>query len=164
VAPKEDAALKGIGELQALLKQRTWDKDVILWLGSEKSLLCAIASTKHVILDLLDLFDLDDLPVDDDATKHALREHLREQLKTIPKGPENRTVLVVKSIGLLARYKVGLKDFYDWFVGSHTVVALLLEGLPEKTNWPDEVRCDAKRLFGYFAEPGMVKEVYTANG
>lgn len=156
--------MKGIAELQALLNQRTWDKDVLLWLGSEKSLLNAIASTKHVTLDLLDMFELDNLPVDDDATKHTLCERLRERLKTIPKGPEHRTVLVVKSIGLLARYKVGLKDFYDWFVGSYTVVALLLEGLSERTTWPDEVRCDAKRLFRYFAEPGMVKEVYVANG
>jgi hypothetical protein len=31
-------------------------------------------------------------------------------------------------------------------------------------RWPDEVHLDANRLFGYFAEPGMVKEVYADNG
>jgi hypothetical protein len=36
--------------------------------------------------------------------------------------------------GLLVRYKVGLKDFYDWFVNSQTVVVLPLEGLPEQPN------------------------------
>ncbi|HRK67828.1 MAG TPA: hypothetical protein PKY73_09765, partial [Hyphomonas sp.] len=56
--------------------------------------------------------------------------------------------------------EVGLRDFYDWFVGSHTIVALLLEGTGEKTGWPDEVKCDTKRLLDYFSEPGMVKEVY----
>ena len=70
---------------------------------------------------------------------------------------------IVKSIGLLVRYKVGLKEFYDWFIGSHTVVALVLEGLPENTDWPEEVRCDPKHLFDYFAEAGMVSDIYGAN-
>jgi len=63
---------------------------------------------------------------------------------------------------LLARYHVGLADFYNYFVGDHTIVILLLEELPEKSEWPDEVRCDSKRLPGYFSEAGMVKETYSA--
>ena len=152
--------MKREADLKALMKQRTWDKEVLMWLGSEKSLIGALGSAKHVVLDLLDLFQSDNLPPDDDATKDAIHEQLRQRLRAMPKGPDNRTILVVKSIGLLARYKVGLKDFYDWFVGSHTLVALLLEGSTEKTDWPDEVRCDTKRLLDYFNEPGMVKEVY----
>src|SRR6185437_8928691 len=164
MAQKGDAPLKGITDLQTLFKQRTWDKDVLLWLGSERSLLNVLGSTNRVILDLLDLFDLDSLPVDDDETHRDLSQRLRDRLRSIPKGPSNRTVLVVKSIGLLARYRIGIKEFYDWFVGSHTVVALVLEGLPEHTNWPEEVRCDAKRLSEYFGEAGMVKDVYAAKG
>ena len=156
--------MKSAADLKALVKQRTWDKEVILWLGPEKPLVSALGSTKHVVLDLLDLFEPDSLPPDDDSTKDVLCAKLRERLRSIPKGPENRVVLVVKSIGLLARYSVGLKEFYDWFVGSHTVLVLLLEDLPEKSDWPDEVRCDPKSLPGYFEEPGMVKEIYTANG
>ncbi|HOC57134.1 MAG TPA: hypothetical protein PKI20_16065 [Verrucomicrobiota bacterium] len=152
--------MKGEADLKALVKQRTWDKEVLVWLGTEKSLIGALGSAKHVVLDLLDLFQPDSLPPDDDTTKDAIHGQLCQRLRAIPKGPDNRTVLVVKSIGLLARYKVGLKDFYDWFVGSHTVVALLLEGTVEKTDWPDEVKCDTKRLLDYFNEPGMVKEVY----
>ncbi len=152
--------MKAEPDLRALVKQRTWDKEVFVWFGTEKSLVGALGSAKHVVLDLLDLFQSDSLPPDDDATKEAIHDQLRQRLRTMPKGPDNRTVLVVKSIGLLARYKVGLKDFYDWFVGSHTLVALLLEGTVEKTDWPDEVRCDTKRLLDYFSEPGMVKEFY----
>ncbi|HOC57945.1 MAG TPA: hypothetical protein PKI20_20165 [Verrucomicrobiota bacterium] len=152
--------MKGEADLKALVKQRTWDKEVLVWLGTEKSLIGALGSAKHVVLDLLDLFQPDSLPPDDDTTKDAIHGQLCQRLRAIPKGPDNRTVLVVKSIGLLARYKVGLKDFYDWFVGSHTVVALLLEGTVERTDWPDEVKCDTKRLLNYFNEPGMVKEVY----
>src|ERR1700674_2212915 len=155
MARKWDAAVKGITDLRVLLKQRTWDKGVGLWLGSEHSLLDAIGSTKYVSLDLLDLFDIDSLPADDDETHSDLCERLRNRLKAIPKGPDNRTVLVVKSIGLLARYRIGLKEFYDWFVGSYTVVVLVLDGIPAKTNWPEEVHCDSKQLFNYFAEAAM---------
>ena len=164
LAREGDAHLKGIADLQKLLKQRTWDKDVLLWLGSEKSLLDVLGSIEPVILDLLDLFNLDSLPVDDEETHIYLSERLRQRLKSIAKGPDNRTVLVVKSIGLLARYTVGLKEFYDWFVGSYTVVALILEEPPQQIAWPEEIRYDAKRLFEYFAEAGMVKDIYVANG
>jgi hypothetical protein len=152
--------LKGEADLKALVKQRTWDKEVLMWLGSEKSLIGALGSAKHTVLDLLDLFQFDKLPPDDDSTKDAIQGQLRQRLRAMPKGPDNRTILVVKSIGLLARYKVGLNDFYNWFIGSHTLVALLLEGSTEKFDWPDEVHCDTKRLLDYFNEPGMVKEVY----
>jgi len=150
--------------MNALVKQRTWDKEVLLWLGPEKPLTHVFGSTKHAVFDLLDLFQPDSLPPDDDSTKERLRDQLRQRLRSIQKGPDNRIVLVVKSIGLLARYRVGLKEFYDWFVGSHTILILLLEDAPEKSGWPDEVRCDSKRLLGYFEEPGMVKEIYTADG
>ena len=156
--------MKGIADLRVLLKQRTWDKEVVLWLGSEKSLLDAFGSAKCVSLDLLDLFDLNSLPADDDETHSDLCERLRGTLKAIPKGPDNRTVLVVKSIGLLARYRVGLKEFYDWFVSSYTVVVLVLDGVPTKTNWPEEVHCDSKQLFNHFAETGMVNDIYAVNG
>jgi len=126
--------LKGIADLNALLKQRTWDKEVILWLGAEKPLISALGSTKHVIFDLLDLFTPDNLPIEDDATGEMLREQLRHSLRAKPKGPDNRTILIVKSIGLLARYNIGLKEFYDWFVGSHTIVILVLEDMPEKSD------------------------------
>jgi hypothetical protein len=164
MARKGNAALKGTEELQALLKQRTWDKEVLLWFGSERSLLEALGSTNYANLDLLDLFDPDSLPEDDEATRDALIVGLRQHLRAMPKGPQERTVLIVKSIGLLARYKTGLKEFYDWFVGSYTVVVLLLEGLPDTSKLPSEVRCDANRLFGYFSEPGMLKNIYTAKG
>ena len=156
--------MKGGADLNSLVKQRTWDKEVLLWLGADKPLFGALGASKHVVLDLLDLFQPDRLPMDDDATKDVMHDQLTQRLRSFPKGPDSRTVLIVKSIGLLARYGIGLKEFYDWFVGSHTLLILLLECAPEKSEWPDEVRCDPNRLIRYFTEPGMVKDVYAAGG
>jgi hypothetical protein len=156
--------VKGLAAFKTLLQQRTWDKEVLLWFGPEKPLLDALGTTTYVELDLLDLFQPESLPIDEAATTDELRDSLRERLRTIPKGPQNRTVLIVTSIGLLARYEAGLSEFYNWFVGSYAIVVLLMENEPDKSDWPDEVRCEAKRLVRYFTEPGMVKDVYHTKG
>ena len=156
--------MKSATHLQALVKSRAWDKEILLWAGSEKSLQQALGPETFILLDLLDLFDPSNLPPDEDTTRDQLRDRLRSHLKEIHSGPDNRVILVVKSIGLLARYSVGLTMFYDWFVGSFALVILLLEGGQETTEWPEEVRCESNRLLKYFCEPGMVKEVFTTNG
>ena len=74
---------------------------------------------------------MNNLPIDEDQTRDGCAPNFANGYGQYQKGPDNRTVLIVKSIGLLARYNVGLKEFYDWFVGSHTLVVLLLESIVE---------------------------------
>jgi hypothetical protein len=147
--------MKSASHLLALIGSCTWDKELVMWIGSEKTLQQALGSAKTLTIDLLDLFDLDNLPSDDASTRDQLRDRLRDKLRAIQHGPDNRVILVVKSIGLLARYNVGLTVFYDWFIGDFTMAVLLLDGGTEKVDWP---------LLSYFSEPGMVKEVYRTSG
>jgi hypothetical protein len=72
-------------------------------------------------------------------------------------------VLIVKSIGLLARYEVGLRDFYEWFCGDFSMVVLVLEAVIEDQAWPDEVQCHREKLLDCFQEPN-VKRTYTVRG
>ena len=147
-------------QLRDLAGSRTWDKELVMWVGSEKDLHQALGTAKSITLDLLDLFDPENLPSDDEATGQELREKLPQRLRAIPRGPSDRVILIVKSIGLLARYNVGLKAFYDWFIGDFTMVVLLLDGGVETVGWPEEVRCEGNRVLSYFSEPGMVKHVF----
>jgi hypothetical protein len=156
--------VKSAEHLKTLIASRAWDKELLMWIGSENALRQALGSTKCHVLDLLDLFDLGNLPADDESTRDQLREGLRDELKSIQRGPDNRVILVVKSIGLLARYNVGLNAFYDWFIGDFAMVVLLLDGGTEKVGWPDEVRCECNRLLNYFSEPGMVKDIFSTSG
>ena len=156
--------MKRPSELTKLVRQRTWDKDVVLWVGTEAGLLDALKHVKIADLDLLDLFDETNLPMDDEATRSRLTRELRAKLKAIPIGPDNRTALIVKSIGLLARYNVGTSEFYKWFCGDFAMVVLLLDGVPEQTEWPDEIACDGNRLLNYFREPDVVKHVFVGKG
>jgi len=156
--------VKRTSELAQLVRQRTWDKDVVLWVGTEASLVEALKHTKTVTLDLLDLFDETNLPMEDEETRLLLIRELRAKLKTTPTGPEKRMALIVKSVGLLARYNVGTSEFYKWFCGDFAMVVLLLDGVPERTEWPDEMVCDASRLLHYFREPDVVKHVFAEKG
>jgi hypothetical protein len=156
--------VKRPSELTTLVRQRTWDKDVVLWVGAEADLLDALAHVKIATLDLLDLFDEANLPTDDEEIRSHLTRELRARLRAIPTAPENRTVLIVKSVGLLARYNVGTSEFYKWFCGDFAMVVLLLEAMPEKTEWPDEIVCDGNRLLSYFSEPDVVKHVFAGKG
>lgn len=150
--------------LRALAGSRTWDKELVMWVGSEKELDEALGTAKFIVLDLLDLFDPEDMPPDDEATGQLLRERLPQRLRAIPRGPSERVILIVKSIGLLARYNVGLGAFYNWFIGDFAMVVLFLDGGVETVGWPEEVRCEGNRILSYFSEPGMVKRVFNTSG
>jgi len=152
--------MKTVADLIALTRQRTWDKDVILWIGSEKALMEALGEVPHTVLDLLDLFDEDHLPMDEEETRVQLIGGLRKRLRSMDTAPENRSVLIVKSIGLLAHYHTGVKEFYDWFCGDFAMVVLVLEGPMEDCLWPDDVICDSDKLIDCFQAPTVVKQVF----
>jgi hypothetical protein len=155
--------MKAPAQLASLLQQRTWDKEVALWVGPEAALLNLIGAVPHSTLDLLDLFDEDKLPMDDDETRQQLAASLASRLRAMPTGADHRLVLIVKGIGLLARYGVGLREFYEWFCGDFSMVVLVLDGLVDDTTWPEEVFCDSDRLPTYFQEP-LVKNVFGSKG
>ena len=114
------------------------------------------------MLDLLDLFKPASMPVEDDEVRQHLSRSLRQYLKSIPRVAAKRTVLIVRSAGLLARYRVGVQDFYDWFCDDFAMVILLVEGSCSEGEWPDEVECGPDRLVEYFKDSGMVKRLIEA--
>lgn len=152
--------MKTAAELTALVGQRTWDKELVLWFGAEGALRQALGTVSVERLDLLDLFEEAALPDDDEATRERLVLGLRERLRSIRSGPDRRVVLVLGSIGLLVRYRTGLKELYDWFLGDFALAVLLLEGTVEETRWPEEIRCDPDRLLEAFSLGGSVKNLY----
>jgi hypothetical protein len=102
--------------------------------------------------------------MDAEETRAQLLRSLRHRLQSLQVGAERRTVLVVKSIGLLARYHAGVREFYEWFCSDFAMVVLILDGLPEEHVWPEEVVCDADCLLKYFNAPGVVKQVFGEKG
>jgi len=156
--------VKTAEDLVALVKQRTWDKDLVLWLGSEQKLLDVLRQGSYQLLDLVDLFDEGSLPMDDESTRSFLGRELRKKLQAFDSSSGRRTILIVKSVALLARYGVGIREFYNWFCNDFRMAVLLLDGPLEHREWPEEVVCHNDLLLKYFSSPGMVKEVYREGG
>lgn len=156
--------MKTADDLAVLVKRRTWDKDLVLWLGSQQKLVEVLRPGSHEILDLLDLFDEGCLPMDDESTRSLLAQDLRNRLQSVEVGSVRRTIVIVRSIALLARYGVGIREFYNWFCNDFRMAILLLEGPLEHVDWPEEVICNDDLLLKYFDSPGMVKEVFRERG
>jgi hypothetical protein len=156
--------VKTAADLTKLVQQKTWDKEVVLWVGAEGGLRAALGGAPTLDLDLLDLFDPDNLPMDDDETRTVLQRQLRKRLQNLGTGPGNRAVLVVRSVGLLARYRAGVRDFYEWFCNDFGMVVLALGGVPGEPVGSPEVVCVPDRLVDYFRAPDVVKEVYGEAG
>lgn len=149
-------------ELTSILNRRTWDKELILWFGPESKLAPLLADVETHTLDLLDLFSPVGMPIEDDEVRLHLSRSLRKHLKSIPRTVAKRTALIVRSAGLLARYRVGVQDFYDWFCDDFAMVILVVEGSCSEGDWPDEVQCSPDRLVEYFKDTGMVKRLIEA--
>ncbi|MCY2987032.1 MAG: hypothetical protein NTY19_04090 [Planctomycetota bacterium] len=154
--------MQAIEELVQLLRQRTWDKELLLWSGPEAKLLPALTGLQAETLDLLDLFDPAQLPIDDDEIRLHLCRSLRRRLQAVDRAPGKRTVLIVRSAGLLARYRAGVREFYEWFCDDFSMVILLVEGPYADEDWPDEVDGKSDRLIDYFMDPGMIKRQFGA--
>ncbi len=149
-----------VDDLAKLLRQRTWDKELNLWVGSEHPLRSALDGVRTETLDLLDLFDPDNLPIDDDDIRHHLARALRQKLQAISRPSHQHVVLIVNSAGLLARYSVGVREFNDWFCDDFSMVFLVIEGQSTEPRWPDEVECDPDQLVEYFVDATLIKQQF----
>lgn len=151
-------------DLEELLRQKTWDKEVVLWLGSESRLKDLLSNHNIHELDILDLFDPDNLPSDDDGTRMRLTQALRSRLQNLNATARNRIVLVVRSCALLARYGVGLKELYNWFCGDFGMVIMPMHHPKDDLAFPENVIIEKDRLFNYFSEPGMCSRIVADKG
>jgi len=147
-------------ELSQLVAQRTWDKELNLWVGPECQLRAALEEGKLETLDLLDLM-ADDVPADDDDARLYLARAIRQYVKSIPREIGQRMILIVLSAALLAKYGVGVRGFYEWFCDDFSMVFLVLEGHCADITFPEDVECHPKQVIDYFcATSGLIKRKF----
>jgi hypothetical protein len=149
-------------DLSKVLSQQTWDKELILWLGPESKLLPSLTNVQVNTIDLLNLFAAIEIPGEDDGVRKHLSRSLRQYLKSVPRVVGKRIVLIVRSAGLLARYRVGVQDFYDWFCNDFALAILIVEGTCHGTEWPEDVECSPDQLVDYFNDSGIVQRFMQA--
>jgi len=91
-------------QITTLVRERTWNKELILWFGPEGKLRPVLEGIQIRDIDLLDLFTAAEMPSEDDDIRQHISRSLRQYLKSIPRVAKTRDVLIVRSSGLLARY------------------------------------------------------------
>jgi hypothetical protein len=147
-------------ELSQIVSQRTWDKELNLWVGPERQLREQLEGLRVETLDLLDLI-VGDVSADDDDVRLQLARAIRQHVKAIPRERGQQVVLIVLSAGLLARYGVGVREFYEWFCDDFSMVFLVVEGRCTDVEWPEEVECHPNQLIDYFSETsGLIKRQF----
>lgn len=147
-------------ELSQLVGQRTWDKELNLWVGPERQLREQLEGLRVETLDLLDLIEVD-VAADDDDVRLQLARAIRQHVKAIPRERGQHVVLIVLSAGLLARFGVGVREFYEWFCDDFSMVFLVVEGRCTDVEWPEEVECHPNQLIDYFSETsGLIKRQF----
>lgn len=159
--------MKSPNDLRKLLAQKTWDKDVALWVGPLQPVRDVIADAGQPLtlseLDLLDLLPEQSLPDSEEDIASALKTALRADLQKRRSAAPERRVLIVKSAALLTRYSVGLKEFFDWFVGDHALVVLALDGIPFGLKpLPPEIELRPDWLLQTLHRPDLAKNVFSA--
>ena len=139
--------------LADLLRQETWDKDVVLWKGPIEALRARLGAKSTVELDLLDVVPPGFDPAADDSESEAeFRRALENRLRSIEATRTGPQVLVVRNAPLLARFGVGARPFYDWHAGSQTMTILAVDGFATDVTFPPEVEYDARYLSHYFEQ------------
>jgi hypothetical protein len=147
-------------ELSQLMSQRTWDRELNLWVGPDRELRVLLQGVKLETLDVLDLIAVD-VPADDDDIRQYLALALRKHLKSLSRERGQRRVLIVLSASLLARYGVGVREFFDWFCDDFSMVFLVVEGRCSDMAWPEEVECHPNQLIDFFSgNSGFVKRLF----
>ena len=124
-------------DLKEVASLQNWSKHIILWKGREQKLKALLEGRPQKVFDILDLCDEDEsLPSDDDERRDLLEQRLESALQRLrPVGVE-RVILLVKNAAILARWKVSLQPFFDYFGGSRTMVILCLDGSMPAGKWP----------------------------
>lgn len=155
--------MKTAADFTRLASQRTWDKDVVVWVGPESSLLAALpAGLDRQVVDLLDLLDEKALPDAEADAALLLRRALRQRLTEMAPSGGHRRIVVVKSAGLLVRYDLGLREFFDWFCSDHGLAVVLIEATPTKFGLPPGIECRPRTLVDYFHRPDLAKHLVVA--
>lgn len=147
-------------ELSQLVSQRTWDKELNLWVGPERLLREQLEGLRVETLELLDLI-VGDVSADYDDVRLQLTRAIRQHVKAIPRERGQHVVLIVLSAGLLARFGVGVREFYEWFCDDFSMVFLVVGGRCTDVDWPEEVECHPNQLIDYFSETsGLIKRQF----
>jgi hypothetical protein len=152
-------------DLADLASRTNWNKHLVIWVGRRAMLDEILANTLHTAFDVLDLFDEDEsLPSDELDRREEVERRLEARLREHRPSSSKRMILRVENAAILARWGISLQAFFDYFIGSHTMAILCLEGAMPTAKWSphlqQEIEYDPRGTLRYLtsclADPSQV--------
>lgn len=146
-------------------------KHVYIWNGDKDSLLEILGKNQTEEIDLCLYMNTDADLLEDNVNALVVRkqiektlEHKLFELYSDVQKRGKQQILVVLSPSILARYKIGLTVFYNYYLGDHTMVIFVVP-IPKFQNdlkLPEYVRYDPNETLKYISsltQPENVIEV-----
>jgi hypothetical protein len=138
-------------------------KHVYVWNGDKDSLLRIIGENRTEEIDLCKDIEIGAATneVNESAIRRQIEKTLESKLFELYSGVQKRgkqQILIVLSSSILARYRIGLTVFYNYYLGDHTMVVFVVPvpkvlndlNLPEYIRYyPDETL----KYLGALAQP-----------
>lgn len=153
--------MKTPADFTRLASQRTWDKDVVVWLGLRCWQRCPPARIARRWICWTSWTEGPARDAEADAAL-LLRRALRQRLTELAPSGGQRRIVIVKSAGLLVRYDLGLREFFDWYCGDHGLAVVLIEATPNKIGLPPGIECRPRVLVDYFHRPDLARHLIVA--
>lgn len=128
-------------------------KHVYVWNGDEDVLLEIVGKGLACEFDLAADIQVDE-SYDQSETgfsrriERSLEKKLFELYSEI-NDQEKQQILIVSSSSILARYKMGLTVFYDYYLGDRTMVVFVVPKPQVLASFPDYVRYDPDETLKY---------------
>jgi hypothetical protein len=123
-------------DLKTLASRPAWSKHVVIWVGTDQRLDAVLSGQRQQRFDILDLFDEDEsLPAEDNERKKQIESRLQSHLKDMHPDGSDRVILRVDNSPILARYKISLQGFFEYFGGSRTMVVMSVSGAMPAGQW-----------------------------
>ncbi|MBA7499272.1 hypothetical protein ES704_02012 [subsurface metagenome] len=153
--------LKELVEITQKLKKRPLPgRKLYIWIGRIEKLRAAIPKDILQEIDILNL-DLQPNTSDDSRVGKEIKKKLNSELNALATNLKKQQILTVLNSSLLARYKVSLTPFYEYYLKDRTLVILHLPLTSYSEELPKYVEFKPESSLKYFE--GILPEEHKQN-
>lgn len=132
-------------------------RKLYVWCGEKTSLMDNIPEKLVEMIDLQN-FNVDINIEDDLAIQKIIKKALKDTLTILHNNLRGQQILLVGNSFLLARYRVPLTPFYDYYLTDSTIAVLILpKPISLKKDLPPYIKFSPTKQLEYFSET-MAKE------
>lgn len=123
-------------------------RKLFIWVGKKETLICFLPPE---IIKEIDLFKLiSSEGASEYGAEKTIRSVLLQVAKNVSPLAKSKQILVLTNAYILARYKIPLTPFYDYYLGDQTIVVLQIPKFSFLNELPSYINYDSSLVINYF--------------